>query len=150
MQSKKNLAEDVGVNPSHVAEYYMATTFNEVNGKRSSDEEFYNKVKKLLIEHGEVSNAIGRLVDHDVYDKMNYDQKQRYMLDLSNRYLEALERFRKEKYYCLFHNQSPCPVGVVFFDYITIFPYSKNCIFFKITTFPFYYSIIDIFCIVPK
>ncbi len=101
LQSKKNLAEDVGVNPSHVAEYYMATTFNEVNGKRSSDEEFYNKVKKLLIEHGEVSNAIGRLVDHDVYDKMNYDQKQRYMLDLSNRYLEALERFRKEKYYCL-------------------------------------------------
>ena len=55
------------------------------------------KVKAMLDECGEVSDAIGRLTDKDYYATLSYEEKQRYNLELSARYLEALERYRKEK-----------------------------------------------------
>ena len=57
---------------------------------------FYEQVKRLLLSEGEVSNAIGRLTDHAVYDTLSYEEKQRYTLDLSERYLRALKRFKRE------------------------------------------------------
>ena len=43
-----------------------------------------------------MSDAIGRLTDRAVFDKLSYEEKQRYTLTLSERYLKALERYRKE------------------------------------------------------
>lgn len=68
---------------------------NEIKGEKR--DEFYLKVKRLLDEEGEVSDAIGRLTDEDFYATLNYEEKQRYLLDLSNKYLSALTRYRKEK-----------------------------------------------------
>jgi hypothetical protein len=67
--------------------------------KNSSEEkeEFYKKVKKLLEEEGEVPNAIGRLTDEEYYKTLSYDEQQRYTLSLSEKYLQAIERYRKEK-----------------------------------------------------
>ena len=96
LKQKVNGASEEGQNPSKAAEYFVNKTIKEINGKKSEDE-FYKKVCAMLDEFGEVSDAIGRLVDHDVYDNMNYEQKQRYTLELSNKYLEALEKYRKEK-----------------------------------------------------
>lgn len=68
---------------------------SEIKGERQ--DEFYLKVKAILETEGEVSDAIGRLTDRGVYDKLTYEEKQRYSLDLSNRYLAALKRYRREK-----------------------------------------------------
>ncbi len=60
-------------------------------------DEFYLKVKKLIDEHGEVSDAIGRLTDREYYDGLSYEEKQRYIMELSAKYVEALEKYRREK-----------------------------------------------------
>ena len=99
LQNKIDDAKTEGNNPSKVKEFYVNRQLKEVNGKRSADEDFYNKVKLLLLEYGEVSDAIGRLIDKDIYENMTYEQRQRYTLEISNKYVEALERFKKEKEY---------------------------------------------------
>ena len=43
-----------------------------------------------------MSDAIGRLTDREYYETLSYEEKQRYNLSLSERYLRALERFRRE------------------------------------------------------
>ena len=58
---------------------------------------FYLKVKRLLEEEGEVSDAIGRLTDREYYDRLSYEDKQRYTFQLSSKYLQALEKYKKEK-----------------------------------------------------
>ena len=60
------------------------------------DDEFYERVKKLLLSEGEVSDAIGRLTDKEEFSRLSYEDRQRYTLRLSERYLKALERFRRE------------------------------------------------------
>jgi hypothetical protein len=69
-----------------------------VRGEEQSDA-FYEQVKQLLLTEGEVSDAIGRLTDKAVYESLSYTEKQRYTLELSERYLRALERFKRE---CIF------------------------------------------------
>jgi hypothetical protein len=44
-----------------------------------------------------VSDAIGRLTDREYFETLNYEEKQRYTLELSSRYLKAVEKYRKEK-----------------------------------------------------
>ncbi len=90
------IAEREGRNRNAVMEYYRDRAKIETR-KTESDEAFYQKVKKLLDEEGEVSNAIGRLTDKDAFQRMDYGQKQRYTLELSERYLKAVERYQKEK-----------------------------------------------------
>lgn len=63
------------------------------------EDEFYLKVKKMLDEEGEVSDAIGRLTDKEYFSTLTYEERQRYTLDLSNRYLAALAKYRREKQY---------------------------------------------------
>ena len=67
--------------------------------KGGDDDAFYEKVKAILLAEGEVSDAIGRLTDRAYYDTLTYEEKQRYTLTLSERYLKALERFRRESEY---------------------------------------------------
>ena len=50
----------------------------------------------MLLTEGEVSDAIGRLTDKEYFNTLSYEEKQRYTLSLSEKYLRALERFRKE------------------------------------------------------
>ena len=58
--------------------------------------EFYLRVKEMLLSEGEVSDAIGRLTDREYFSTLSYEEKQRYTLSLSEKYLRALERFRRE------------------------------------------------------
>lgn len=51
----------------------------------------------MLLAEGEVSDAIGRLTDRAYYNSLSYEERQRYTLALSERYLKALERFRRER-----------------------------------------------------
>ena len=90
-------AEKAGISASKVKEFYSQKVGNDIKHIRDENEEFYNKVRKILEEEGEVPNAIGRLTDRDVFSKLSYEEQQRYTLSLSEKYLKAVERFRREK-----------------------------------------------------
>ncbi len=90
-------AEKAGISTSKVKQYYAERVSENIKSREVGKEEFYLKVKKLLEEEGEVADAIGRLTDHEYYQTLDYEEKQRYSLSLSEKYLQAVERFRKEK-----------------------------------------------------
>ena len=87
-------AREQGFNESKAGRYFAEQVSVKISGVK--EDEFYLKVKKILTEEGEVSDAIGRLTDRAYYDTLTSEEKQRYNLTLSERYLRALERFRRE------------------------------------------------------
>lgn len=88
-------AKAEGVDASRVIGYYEA----KVSSVKITDESeiFYSKVKKLLEEYGERGNIISMLIDYSVYDSLSYEKKQKYVLELSEKYRKALERYKREK-----------------------------------------------------
>lgn len=68
---------------------------SEIKGEK--EDAFYLRVKAMLDSEGEVSDAIGRLTDREAYEKLSYEEKQRYNLELSAKYLSALARYRRER-----------------------------------------------------
>lgn len=90
-------AREQGISESKVREFYASKVTEIIRSNSENEDVFYHKVKKILDEEGEVSNVIGRLTDKNVYENMTYSEKQRYTLSLSEKYLKALERYKKEK-----------------------------------------------------
>ncbi len=87
-------AREQGINETRVERFFTDKITATLNGEK--EDEFYLKVKELLKTEGEVSDAIGRLTDKAYYETLSYEEKQRYNLSISERYLRALERFRRE------------------------------------------------------
>ena len=87
-------ARAAGVNESKAGRYFAEKVGEKIAGKK--EDEFYLQVKQMLLAEGEVSDAIGRLTDKPYYEGLSYEEKQRYTLSLSEKYLRALERFRRE------------------------------------------------------
>ena len=94
MQESIEFAREQGVNESKAGRYFAERIEAQIAGEK--EDEFYLKVKEILLSEGEVSDAIGRLTDKPYYDTLSYEEKQRYTLNLSEKYLRALERFRAE------------------------------------------------------
>lgn len=94
LNAQMEKAKEQGLNESKAGRYFK----NKVSATLAGEKEdaFYLRVKELLISEGEVSDAIGRLTDKDYYETLSYEEKQRYTLALSEKYLRALERFRRE------------------------------------------------------
>ena len=88
-------AKAMGLNEGKVRTNLHTRVQSEIKGEKQDD--FYLKVKALLDKEGEVSDAIGRLTDREYYETLSYEEKQRYNLTLSSKYLKALEKYRKEK-----------------------------------------------------
>ncbi|MBR2341266.1 MAG: hypothetical protein IKA72_02525 [Clostridia bacterium] len=86
--------KELGLNESKAGRYFKQKVSASLLGEK--EDEFYLKVKDMLLKDGEVSDAIGRLTDKAHYESLTYEEKQRYTLSLSERYLRALERFRRE------------------------------------------------------
>lgn len=95
---KLKIAQANGANTQEAERFFVHEVERKIRGKDEVDE-FYERVKELLLKEGEVSDAIGRLTDRTLYDSLSYTEKQRYTLALSERYLRALERFKRE---CVF------------------------------------------------
>ncbi|MBO5277613.1 MAG: hypothetical protein J6B05_03050 [Clostridia bacterium] len=93
-ERKIEKASEQGLNESKAGRYFAAQVSAQIEGKK--EDEFYLRVKQLLLTEGEVSDAIGRLTDKELYETLSYEEKQRYTLALSEKYLRALERFRAE------------------------------------------------------
>lgn len=87
-----------GGSPEKVKEYLNGRLSSKIRDQiNESEEKFYEKVKKILLEEGEISNAIGRLTNKSEFELLSYDERQRYTLALSERYVKAVERFNYEK-----------------------------------------------------
>ena len=84
---------------SAVIKYYQQKATVTIKGLSQNDEEFYNKVKLLLDTYGDVSDAIGRLTDKEYFSSLTYEQRTKYTLELSRKYLIAKERYYKERKY---------------------------------------------------
>lgn len=91
---KKEKAREHGLNESKAGRYFKTQVEAKIEGRK--EDEFYLKVKQMLLTQGEVSDAIGRLTDQEYFSTLSYEEKQRYTLTLSEKYLRALERFRRE------------------------------------------------------
>ncbi len=94
LKSELARARRAGVSESRAARYFTDKVALRLAG--GEDEAFYARVRVMLLAEGEVSDAIGRLIDRAYYETLSYEEKQRYTLRLSERYLRALERFRRE------------------------------------------------------
>ena len=100
LECKEDLGERLekarrqGLNESKAERFFAEQVSVKISGNQ--EDEFYLKVKEMLLSEGEVSDAIGRLTDMEYYQTLSYEEKQRYTLSLSEKYLRALERFRRE------------------------------------------------------
>lgn len=90
-----NEAKELGISESTVKSTLKIQVKSAIRGEK--EDEFYIKVKAMLDSEGEVSDALGRLTDKEYYDKLSYDEKMRYNLNLANKYNAALSKWRKEK-----------------------------------------------------
>lgn len=61
------------------------------------DEKLYSKVRDILDRDENVTNPIGQLMDKRLFDSLDEANKQRYILELSNKFRELRERYYKEK-----------------------------------------------------
>ena len=94
MTEQMERAREHGLNESRAGQYFKTQVEAKIADQK--EDEFYLCVKRMLLTEGEVSDAIGRLTDKAYYETLSYEEKQRYTLSLSERYLRALERFRAE------------------------------------------------------
>jgi hypothetical protein len=103
-REKIELARQNGVNTQEAERFFAMEMERKIRGEELVDP-FYERVKALLLSEGEVSDAIGRLTDYALYETLSYTEKQRYTLEISEKYLRALERFKRE-YAFLYANKN--------------------------------------------
>lgn len=84
---------------SPIAEYSMrAGRLAEVAASTSvADEKMYRKVCDILDSSEIALNPIGQLIERDVYDGLDATGKQRYVLELSEKFRELQERYYRER-----------------------------------------------------
>ena len=85
-----------GVSYKEAFVLYRSAT-EEVAATSSESEAFYRKVKNLLDETGETTDMLDRLIDKEEFEKLSYDGKQKYILNLSEKYRTALARYKRER-----------------------------------------------------
>lgn len=93
----KQQAKTQGIESSKIVQYYQTNVIREIKPKNDDNEKFYRKVKSILDSVGEVSDIIRRLIDPEAYNSLPYERKQKYVMELSRKYREALERYKREK-----------------------------------------------------
>lgn len=82
---------------SEIVRYYRTKAQMEIDSQ--PDDAFYYKVKAILDSCGEVSDIIGRLIDENAMRHMTFLERQRYVLDISEKYRMCRERYEQEKKY---------------------------------------------------
>lgn len=93
----KDKAKTEGMDSSNIIKYYQTNITCEIKPKSDENELFYSKVKSILDSVGEVSDIIRRLIDDKVYASLPYERKQKYIMELSEKYRIALSRYKREK-----------------------------------------------------
>ena len=94
-------AKEDGLNSSNVIRYYKSEVTRAVGAKDETEEAFYQKVKYILDTYGDVSDIIGRLCDREYMQTLNFQQRERYLSQLAERYRACRERYYQEKRYAI-------------------------------------------------
>lgn len=68
-----------------------------VSKRDLSDERMYERVCEMLDRDEATLNPIGQLIDGEVYNKLDATARQRYILELSNKFRELKERYYRER-----------------------------------------------------
>lgn len=63
----------------------------------AADERMYKKVCDILDSNEVTTNPIGQLIERDVYDSLDASGKQRYVLELSDKFRELQDRYYRER-----------------------------------------------------
>ena len=63
----------------------------------AQDEAFYGKVCAILEQDENTLNPIGQLIDRTQFETLDTDNRQRYILQLSQKFREMRERFYRER-----------------------------------------------------
>ncbi len=61
------------------------------------DAKLYNKVKQMLDEDEDVVNPLAKLIDYKIFNKLNEEEKERYLLVLVNKYKQYKIKYYNEK-----------------------------------------------------
>ena len=80
-----------------IAAYSMRTRYAEVATTSAADEKMYRKVCDILDSSEITLNPIGQLIEREVYDGLDATGKQRYILELSEKFREMQERYYRER-----------------------------------------------------
>ena len=86
-------------NPERIREIYSKRLMREIyfNNAQSKDDELYRKVCRLLNQNSYVLNPISQLIDHNEYDRLDFNGRQTYIIKLTDKYNELRERYEREK-----------------------------------------------------
>ena len=57
---------------------------------------FYKKVKAMLSENIDVHNPLGKLIEREIFDKLKFNERERYILKLSSKYLLCKNKILSE------------------------------------------------------
>lgn len=91
-------AVEEGLAPSGVKNYFKNLVVKNLKGVSQEDENFYAKVKNMLdVEGARPHDALDRLMDKDYFTKLSYQDKERYLFRLAERYKNALLRYDGER-----------------------------------------------------
>lgn len=97
-ENVEDVVDSVGVCSSEKSEavrYFRAKAERALDGMEG--DEFYLKVKRLLDTVGDASDIIGRLAEPEKMCSMSFQEKQRYLFELSAKYRSCRERYEQEK-----------------------------------------------------
>lgn len=108
VRQKIEIAQNEGIQKSNVINYYRVKAQKQLTKTKQEDDSFYCKVKDILDSFGEVSDMIGRLCDKTAMQSMTFEEKQRYLFELSEHYLVCRERYYNDKKYSFLQ---PCDVA---------------------------------------
>ena len=92
-------AKEEGDNSSKVIRYFKTEVSRVIVGSNQADENFYQRVKYILDTYGDVSDIIGRLCDEEYMSGLTFQQKERYVSEIAQKYRECRERYEQEKKY---------------------------------------------------
>ena len=79
------------------SEYVRQSGFAFNKERTDKEEQLYSKVCNILTTDENTTNPIGQLVERDIYEAMDEHNRQRYILELSQKFRELKERYYKEK-----------------------------------------------------
>ncbi len=91
------MAIEEGIARSGVEKFFLNKVIRTINGAETQEENFYAEVKEMIDEFGKPSDALDRLMDKPYFKTLSYEGKERYLFRLSERYLNAIERYDKER-----------------------------------------------------
>lgn len=82
---------------SQTVEYLPRVNRRAEVAASSTDERMYRKVCEILDSSEVTLNPIGQLIERDIYDGLDATGKQRYVLELSEKFRELQERYYRER-----------------------------------------------------